>query len=92
MLPPAISNGFAHRHDATSYGGLADKPCRPELLQEFFFGDHAVAVLNQVGEDIEHLRLKLDRLTGIAQLVALQVEFIVVIKGVDHHPLPSPDR
>ena len=41
------------------------------LLEEFLLGDDPVAVLEKIGQDIEHLRLELDERAGIAQLVAL---------------------
>jgi hypothetical protein len=67
---------------------LTNEAARPQRLEQFFFTDQAVAVLEQIGQEIEYLRLELDRPPAGAQLTALQLEFIVV-KAVDHQPLPS---
>ena len=46
---------------------------RPDhrLLEQFLLGYDPVAVLEKIGQDIEHLRLDLDELAGIAELIAL---------------------
>jgi hypothetical protein len=65
---------------------------REILLQELVFADDAVAMLDQIDEDVEHLRLELDELAGIAQLIALQVEFVIISEDVDHRHRPLPDH
>jgi hypothetical protein len=64
---------------------LTDRVGGPGPLEEFFFGHKPVAVLDQIGEDIEHLWLGLDYFARIAQLVARQVQF-TLLERVDHNP------
>jgi hypothetical protein len=63
---------------------------REILLQELVFADDAVAMLDQIDEDVEHLRLELDELAGIAQLIALQVEFVIISEDVRCRSSPPP--
>jgi hypothetical protein len=48
------------------------------LVEQFLLADHPVAMLYEVGEQVVHLRLELDTISREAQLVARQVEFIVL--------------
>jgi hypothetical protein len=65
----------AHRHHPAGQRRLTNEAARPQLLEQFFFADQAVAVLDHIGQEIEYLRLDLDRPPAGAQLIALQVEF-----------------
>ena len=71
LLPATVANRPTCRRQTTGQGGLADEATRPQALEQFLLGDDPVAVLEKIGQDIEHLRLELDELAGIAQLVAL---------------------
>jgi hypothetical protein len=55
----------------------------PHLVEELLFGDDPVPLSDQLGEDVEHLRL--DRADGAvpAQLEASEVQ-LVVPEGIDH--------
>jgi hypothetical protein len=94
LVPPTIANGPACRRQPTGDSGLADKPAGPELCEDLFLGYKPVAVLDEIGEDIEHLRLELDELACIAQLVASDVQ-LIFLEGIDHRPavrLASPGQ
>jgi hypothetical protein len=53
------------------------------LLQEFFFGDDATAMLEKVEEHIQHLGLDGHCLADTVQLTAFRIEFIVT-EAIDH--------
>jgi len=50
------------------------------LLQEFFFGDHTVAMLEEVDEHVKYPGLDGDLLARTAQLTALRVEFVLTVR------------
>src|SRR6185295_16365262 len=81
--------------DAARQRGLTDEPVPPHLIEQLLLGDHAVAVAEQVDEDIEDLRLDRHRLAVAAKLEALNVE-LAAIEGEAHrrslHRLPSRTR
>jgi hypothetical protein len=64
------------------------------VLQQLTLADDASAMLDEIEQNIEYLRLDLDRLTGAAQFITARVEFMA-LKGVYHlltpHLLPAAD-
>ena len=62
------------RLDPAGQGRLADEPSTPYRVEQLFLGDAALAVADQLGQDVEHLRLDADHLVTVAQFVALGVE------------------
>jgi hypothetical protein len=73
-------------------GHIANKLVGPELFKEFVFCDHAVTVLEQVSQDIEHLWLQLAGLASMAEFIELGVE-CTIAKDVKHlSSLQPPDR
>jgi hypothetical protein len=63
--------------------GLIDKRLGPELFEQLLSGDRTVAVLDEIGQHIEHLGLDLEHCPGTAELIELGVEFVVP-EGVKH--------
>jgi hypothetical protein len=53
------------------------------LLKEFLFGNHTVAMLNEVDEHFKYLGLDGDQVARTAQFTVLLVEFVVA-KAVNH--------
>jgi len=58
------------------------------LLEEFLFGNHTVAMLEEVDEHCKYLGLDGDLLARAAQLTVLRVEFVVT-EAVDHVRYPE---
>jgi hypothetical protein len=56
---------------------------RPEVLQEFLAGEHAVAMNDEIGQHVEHFRAKLDQSARAAQFTPLRVERLVT-KEIPH--------
>ena len=77
--------------DAGRERGLADEPVAPDVVEELFFGDHPLAVDDEVGEDVEHLRFDRDRNPAPAQLEERRVE-LDVTEAVDHGRGPRASR
>jgi hypothetical protein len=69
-------------------GRIADKLGRPQVFEEFVFGDNAVTMLDKIRQQIKHFGLEREGGTSAAQLVEPRVEFILV-EGVDHRTRPS---
>ena len=66
LLPPPVADSPARRRQPAGQGGLTDEPAQPQLIEELFLGHDPVAVLDEIGQDIEHLGLELGHLAGIA--------------------------
>jgi hypothetical protein len=66
-----VPDGLAGSTDSAGEGGFAHNPTRPQLCEEFLFGDEAVAMLDEIGQQVEYLGFDFDRPTGAAQLIAL---------------------
>ena len=64
-------------------GHLTDELVGPEAFEQFLFGDHSGAVLEQIGQDIEHLRFEFTEFPRMTEFIALRIECIVA-KDVDH--------
>jgi len=82
-LATAAANGSAYLCDTTGQGPITDALLRPQLLEEFLLWHDAVAMLDEVGQDVKHERFKLDECTGTVQFIALRVE-LEVSKDIKH--------
>lgn len=78
-----VAERLARRLDAAAQGGVADDAPVPDLFEDLVPGDEPFAVLDQEGEQGEHLRLQRARQAITAQLGFAGVEF----EGVEavHH-------
>src|SRR5262245_37571686 len=83
LRPPTVTNGLARRHNAVVQRHLTDKLVGPELFQELVLRDHPLTMLDEVEQDVKHLRFELTRLASVTQLIQAGVEF-VLRKDVAH--------
>src|SRR5262249_5722067 len=90
LRSPTVPNGLAGCHDGMVQRPLTDELVGPQLLQEFGLGDHPLPMLDEVEQDVKHLRFEPTRLAGVAQLIQAGVEF-VLSKDVAHRLSPSAD-
>ena len=67
-------HGFADFGEAPGQGEFADERVRPEPLEEFVFGDHAVAMLNQVDEHLKPFGRDRNHLARAVQFIAFLIE------------------
>ena len=78
-----VSDRLACLHDAGVQRRLANELLRPQVLEEFLPGDNAVAMGDEISQDVEHLRAELDQRASAAQFTAARVERIVT-KEIPH--------
>lgn len=76
-------DGFAEPGETPRQGGLADKRLRPALLQQLRFGDHAVAVFQEIEQDLKHFRLQGQAVRAMPQLSPSGIQR-VVMKAIYH--------
>ena len=88
LLAAAVAQGAPHRPEPLRQGAFTDYLVGPELFQEFVFGDHAVAMLQEVDEHIEALALQGAKGVAAAEFAALRIE-LVIAKDIDHAIAPS---
>ena len=92
LTPPTVTEGPADGRQPLGEGGVPNVLVRPHVLTQFRFCHHAVTMLEEIEQDIEGLGLERLRLPGMAQLIAWQIEGIVV-KHVEHGvAFPPADR
>jgi hypothetical protein len=59
--------------DSAGERGLRDDPAIPDLLDQFILADNPVTVVHQVNDEIEHLRLDMDRFPKPAQFLLAEI-------------------
>ena len=91
LVAPAVSDRLAELLDPGRQRRLRHELVSPDDVQEFGLGHHAVPVLDQVGEHVEHLRLDVHQLPVAQQLVASRVEHAVV-EAVPHRQIVPARR
>ena len=72
-----IADRLARGVDAARKRGFRDDAALPDVLEQIVLGDDVVAMLHQMHQQIEHLRLDRDDLAAAAQLAAVGVEQVV---------------
>ena len=80
---PVVADRLAGLLDPAGDRGLADEPPTPDVVHQLFLGHHPVAVVHQVGEHLEDLRLDRHPYAGAPQLDLREVE-LQVLEGDDH--------
>ena len=87
-LPVAIvADRLPRGVDAAAQCGLRHDPSVPDGIQQLVLADDAVAVAYQVHQQVVHLRLDVNDLTGTPQLLTTQVDLMA---GKDEtHGCPS---
>jgi hypothetical protein len=72
-----VTDRLARLHDAGVQRRLADELLGPQGIEKLLPGDGAVAMGDEVAQDVEHLRAELDQCARAAQFPAARVERIV---------------
>jgi hypothetical protein len=68
--------------------GLTGEALRPDMIQEFLPADHTVPMLDEIEQNIEHLRLHGTRGSGMMEFVEMGMQS-VVIEQVHHSHLAA---
>jgi hypothetical protein len=58
LVLAAITQSATRSPQTLGEGGVTHGLVRPELCEQFFLGDHAIAMLHEVDQHIEPLRFK----------------------------------
>ena len=74
LFPATVADSLARSIDAAGEGRIGDDPAAPDGSDEIIFADHAVAVLHQIDEEIEHLRLDGNVLRAAKQLATVVIK------------------
>src|SRR5258708_38878274 len=83
LLFAAVADHLSRRVDTAGQRRVRDDPAFPDRGEDFILADDAVAVLRQVSEKVEHLRLDMHGCAGAPELSAFEIDFAVV-KAEDH--------
>jgi hypothetical protein len=90
-ITQAPVHDFTQLGEAAGEGGFGDKGIRPALREEFVFGHHAVAMLEQIEQHLKHLGFNRHELALMSHLAAGHIQ-LVSPKGIDHsrfsHTIP----
>jgi len=79
VLPLAVvTDGLSHAIDPAGQVGFRNNAPAPHRRDEVVLADHAVAIFDQVDQNIENLRLNRNNRAACAQLAALAIERIIV--------------
>ena len=76
-------DGFAQPGETPRQGRLADKGLGPALLEQFRFGHHPVAVLQEVEQDLKDFRFQGQAARAVPHLSAGGIQR-VVMKAIQH--------
>ena len=74
LVLAAVAHRLARGVDAAGQGRVRDDPVAPDCGNEIVLADDAVAVLHQINEQIEHLRLDGDDVVAPAELAPIGVK------------------
>ncbi len=84
-----VAHCLAHGAQALIQGRLADKRLGPDMIEQFLLAHHPVAVADEIEKDGIHLGFERTWGSGMAQFMALDIEFVVA-KNVNHHAPQKP--
>jgi hypothetical protein len=76
LAPPTVAQGFANHHHALRQNARTDPALGPQVLQELLFGDHAVAMREEIGQKIQGVRLQRAQDTRTAEFIAVRIKRI----------------
>ena len=77
LRPPVVADGAARGLEPAGERRLADEAVAPDVVEQLLLGDHAVTVLDEVGEEIEHPGLDANPLSGPTEGKDLRVQGVL---------------
>ncbi len=84
-----VADGAAHRIDAAGQCRFRHDAPVPYGGDDIVAADHPVAVADEKGKQVEHLRFEFDRRTGLFKFPSVEVE-LAILEGVTHAADPFP--
>src|SRR5690606_29932914 len=82
LLLATVANRLTHRVDMTRQGRFRNDTTGPNRIDQFVSADYAVAVRQQVGEQVKHLGRRRHNIIAAPELTPVQVEPAIL-----EHPL-----
>ena len=73
----AVADRLARSIDPAGQGRLRDMSSFPDFIDQFFLADDAIAVLHEMDDEIEHLRLERDRHVLPTQLTRVGIKHLI---------------
>ncbi len=74
---PIVADGLARRLDSARKRRVGDRAATPNSPVQLVLRDQPVGIGGQIGQQLKHLRLKINRDAATTQLALLDVEFAV---------------
>jgi hypothetical protein len=74
LLVAAVADGPAHRVNAAGQGRFRDDAAAPDRFNQIVLADDAIAIRDEINQNVENLRLDRDNGAAQAQFTALAVE------------------
>ncbi len=78
LLAAAVAERLARRIDMTCEGGFGDDPTTPNRLQQIVLADHALAVPDQVQQQVEDLRRQRNFFRSPHQFPQVGIEYKIL--------------
>ena len=77
LFPTAVAHRLAGSVDTAGQGRIGNDPAAPDRRNEIVLADDTVAVLHQINQQVEHLRLDGNRFVAAAQLATAVVKRMI---------------
>src|SRR5581483_6904970 len=89
LVAAVVVDRLAHGVDPAGQGRFGHDASVPDLVEQFVLADHAIAVLDEIEQNVEHLRLQRDALAGAAQLPPIDIKYMIC-KEKSHYSKSRP--
>src|SRR5262249_59409423 len=86
LVIAAVPERAAGRADAGAERGLRDDAALPDRLDQLVLAYDALAILHEVNDQVEHLRLDMDDRAGTPQLVPSDIDLEVGKTEIQEYP------
>lgn len=77
LLIATVADRFARGVDTAVESRVRYDPAAPNRSDKIVLANHAVAVLDEIQQHVEHLRLKRDELRAPPKLLAIRIKYLV---------------
>src|SRR5262245_24677935 len=91
LLIAAVADRTPHSGDPAAQRGIRNDAAIPHVRDQILLADHALAVLDEIVEEIKNLRLDGDGIVSTPQFPPVNIER-AICENVDHHADPAVQR
>src|SRR6516164_10199769 len=86
-----VADRLAHRGYPAGQSRFRNDPAAPHRFKQLIFADDTIAVLHEMDQQVEDLRLKRDRLAAAAQFATVEIEQMIAEAKLQTRA-PAADR